>query len=341
MRKNSIVPVILSGGSGSRLWPLSKKNLPKQFAISFNDATLFQGTITRLKGINNLSIPVIISNKKYRKLIEQQLIGSCDNYQLILEPVGRNTAPAAAISAMLALSDDPILLVLPADHVISEEKRFVSAINTALEFAKQGALITFGAKITYPETAYGYIKPSKQLSEGVYEIAKFIEKPDRRHAEQYCHAKNYFWNCGMFMFRASVFLRELRQYAPEIFACCEPIASNFKGKILPQSFAKCPSNSIDYAVMEHTKKGVVVKLDAGWSDMGSWSSLWDFKPKDSHGNVIIGDVAAHEVSNSYLHAAKRKLVVLGVKDCIVVETEDAVLVAHKDLCQDIKKIVEG
>lgn len=345
--KNNIVPVILSGGIGSRLWPLSQPEKPKQFAVIVDGHTLFQNTILRLQNISGLSAPIIICNKNYRTLVNSQLKQiKANSKDFILEPSGRNTAPAITIAAMYALQKlkNPLLLVLPADHAIKDQAKFRRSINTAKKLAEKELLVTFGIPPNRPETGYGYIKFSKKLINKAYSIDKFIEKPNLNLAKKYFKSGNYWWNSGMFMFKAETFLQEIKASAPEIFASCDrafTAASKNKNLILlpTKEFTSCPSNSIDYAVMEKTKRGAVVELKAGWSDIGSWLSLWQYVAKDANGNVISGKPIIQSTKNSYIQATKHKLVVLGISDCIVVETENAILVCHKDSGQDLRKVV--
>lgn len=346
--KNNIVPIILSGGIGSRLWPLSQSEKPKQFAVTIDGNTLFQNTILRLQNISDLTAPLIVCNKNYQALVNAQLKQiKVNSKEFILEPVGRNTAPAITIAAMHALQKfkDPLLLVLPADHAIKDQAQFRSAINRAKKLAEKEFVVTFGVPPNRPETGYGYIKFSKKLMAKAYGIDKFVEKPNSNLAKKYVKSRNYWWNSGMFMFKAKVFLQELKKFTPEIFTSCEKTLASASKKrnlvLLPtKEFAACPSNSIDYAVMEKTKRGAVVELNAGWSDIGSWLSLWQYAVKDAHGNAIIGNpMIIQDTKNSYIQATKRKLAVLGIRDCIIVETEDALLVCHKDASQDLKKVV--
>ena len=344
---NTITPVILSGGTGTRLWPLSTQDLPKQFMPLLSNESLLQETATRLLQFSNITSPIVVCNIKHRALVEQQLneIGIAPQ-TIFLEPVGRNTAPAIALVAMHALLNkrDPILFILPSDHAIQNPKKLQIAINLAQIYAEQGKLVTFGITPTRAETGYGYIKCSEQLgNEHAYIIERFVEKPDLITAQQYLEAECYYWNSGMFMFRASVFLQELKSFAPDIYSACEKVLSyatqNASAVMLPHEiFAACPSNSIDYAVMEKTQKGVMISLtDAGWSDIGSWQALWEHGTKDSQNNVVIGDAILGNTKNSYVHTKKLKVITLGVQDIIIIASEDAILITHKDECQNIKK----
>ena len=342
-----MIPVILSGGSGSRLWPLSRKNKPKQFLTLFNDSSMFQSTLTRLNGLDSLEAPLIVCNNEHRFMVAEQLqeIG-LDANGIILEPCARNTAPAIALAALKAMDkgEDPLLLILAADHLISDVTAFHKSIEQARILAEQDKLVTFGIQPQSAHTGYGYIEAEEKSKPS--SVKRFIEKPDLATAESYLSAGNFFWNSGMFMFKASAYLDELQQHSPEILSACK--ASLEKSvidldfiRVETESFEHSPSDSIDYAVMEKTTKAFVVPLDAGWSDVGSWSSLWEAFPQDENNNVIIGDVITDSVHNSYIHSENRLVTVLGLDDVVVVETHDAIMVAHKDKAQEVKKIVEA
>lgn len=340
-----MIPVIMSGGSGTRLWPLSRKHKPKQFLNLFGDNTLFQETLERLKGLDDLEDPIIVCNNDHRFMVAEQLqqldINSPD---IILEPFGRNTAPALAISALQAMNNDkdPTLLVLAADHVIEDIEAFHQAIATAKNQAESGLLVTFGIVPTSANTGYGYIQAEGK--EPVSKVKAFVEKPNLDKAISYVASGDYYWNSGMFMFKASTLITELGKYSPEILVACRAALANGEKdldfiRLESQSFESCPSDSIDYAVMEHTDKTVVVSLDAGWSDVGSWSSLWECAEKDSQQNVVEGDVMLSEVNNSYIHSEHRLVSVLGLDNIVVVETADAIMIADKDSAQNVKEIV--
>jgi len=342
-----IIPVILSGGNGTRLWPLSRELSPKQFLpLLDSNETLLQSTLTRLDGLN-ITHPLVICNSEHRFIVAEQLREIAKSAKIILEPMGKNTAPAIAIAALLAMqhNQDAILLVLPADHSIANKPRFHEAIKKAADFAEQDFLATFGITVDRPETGYGYIKAGESLGEGAaYKVEHFIEKPNLETAKQFLEAGDHYWNSGMFMFKASQYLTELEKFAPDILtiskqAVCETVKDDDFIRLDKEVFAKCRADSIDYAVMERTTKSVVIPLDADWSDVGSWSSLWEVKHQDGNGNVLHGDVITHEVTNSYLHSEDRMLVAVGLEECIVVETADAVLVANKNKAQDVKEIV--
>jgi len=340
-----MIPVIMSGGSGTRLWPLSRKHKPKQFLNLLGDNTLFQDTLSRLEGLDDLTVPIVICNQDHRFMVADQLQAlNVENATIMLEPIGRNTAPALALAALQSISNgtDPILLVLSADHVIKDKQAFHQAINAARDKAESGSLVTFGVVPTSPNTGYGYIEAYDK--DKVSEIKSFVEKPTLSVAQAYIDSGNYYWNSGMFMFRASTFIAELELYAPEILDVCRSsLTSSVTDldfiRIDQASFERCPENSIDYAVMEHTDKAVVVPLDAGWSDVGSWSSLWECAEQSEDSNVLRGDVIIDDVHNSYIHSEHRLVSVLGLENIVVVETADAVMVASKDSVQNVKEVV--
>ncbi len=340
-----MIPVIMSGGSGTRLWPLSRKNKPKQFLNLFGDQSLFQDTLTRLSGLDELQAPIIVCNEEHRFMVAEQLqeLGE-HKADIILEPCARNTAPAIAIAALQAqlLGDDPILLVLAADHVIHDHPAFHSAISKAKIVAEQGYLVTFGIVPDSPHTGYGYIEAENKTSSS--KVSAFVEKPNKEIAEQYLASGNYYWNSGMFMFKASTILQELALFAPEMLKNCQLAVDKAATdldfvRLDKESFSACHSDSIDYAVMEKTDKAMVIPLDAGWSDVGSWSSLWENHDKDRDNNVSIGDVILEKVTNSYIHSEHRLVSVLGVDNLVVVETPDAVMIADKHQAENIKTIV--
>lgn len=340
-------PVVLAGGTGSRLWPKSRAALPKQFLSLTSDKTMLQDTILRLPA-DKMELPLFICNEDHRFLAAEQLrVADIEYDSIILEPVGRNTAPAIALAALRAVQqgDDPVLLILAADHLIADHSAFHAAVEKATLLAEQGKLVTFGVVPTEAHTGYGYIKSGEPVDEFGFEVAQFVEKPDLARAQQYLKSGEYYWNSGMFMFKASVYLRELSEHAPNIFAVCTNAMQNTDKdmtfiRVDAEEFAKCPDDSIDYAVMERTSDACMVPLDAGWNDVGSWTSLWETSQnKDTSGNVVIGDAILDGVTNSYINSEQRLIAVIGLDDVVVVETKDAVLVANKSKVQDIKNVV--
>jgi mannose-1-phosphate guanylyltransferase/mannose-6-phosphate isomerase len=345
-----LIPVVLSGGAGSRLWPLSRELYPKQFLPLVGERTMLQDTVDRLQGLG-AAAPIVVCNEHHRFIVAEQLRQIETPAQaILLEPVGRNTAPAVAVAALQAVKDadpstDPVLLVLPADHLVLDVPAFQAAVRQGLAAATAGKLVTFGIVPTHPETGFGYIRRAAAPVDTAYPILQFVEKPDLARATAYVAAGDYLWNSGMFMFRARRFLEELRQFAPDMLAVCEKAVASATTDLdftrLPASvFGECRSDSIDYAVMEKTRDAVVVALDAGWSDVGSWSALQESLPADAAGNVTRGDVVLEDSAGNYVYAEGRLVAAVGLKDHIVVETKDAVLVAHRDRVQDVKKLVE-
>jgi mannose-1-phosphate guanylyltransferase / mannose-6-phosphate isomerase len=356
-----LTPVILSGGAGTRLWPLSRELYPKQLLPLIGERTMLQQTVLRLEGLG-ASSPVVVCNEAHRFLVAEQLrqLG-VEPQSVLLEPVGRNTAPAIALAAHAALeaaqhgkaaasgagNGDPVLLVLPADHVIRDVPVFQKAVRIALGAAEAGQLVTFGIVPTAPETGYGYIQrgePAGGGAESVHRIARFVEKPSPERAREFLASGEHYWNSGMFMFRARRFLEELGRFAPQIAKACEAAYRSAKSdldftRVDAKAFAACPSDSIDYAVMEKTSDAVVVPLAAGWSDVGSWSALHEASEADARGNVSRGDVMVEDCDGSYLYSESRLVAVVGLKDHVVVETKDAVLVAPHSRVQDVKKLV--
>jgi mannose-1-phosphate guanylyltransferase/mannose-6-phosphate isomerase len=348
-----ITPVILSGGAGTRLWPLSRELYPKQLLPLTGQRTMLQQTLQRLEGLTSAA-PVIVCNEAHRFLVAEQLRQlKITPRATLLEPFGRNTAPAIALAAHAALKGlaarehavDPLLLVLPADHVIRDAAAFHQAVRTAVCAAEGGALATFGFVASTPETGYGYIQRGAPGAAGVYRIARFVEKPDAARAREFVAAGTYYWNSGMFLFRARRYLQELERFSPEMARICESAFRSAQAdldftRIDAAVFESCPSDSIDYAVMEKTADAVVVPLAAGWSDVGSWSSLHAASDADGSGNVTHGDVISEDTQGCYLYAESRLLAVVGLKDHVVVETKDAVLVAPQERVQDVKKLVQ-
>jgi mannose-1-phosphate guanylyltransferase / mannose-6-phosphate isomerase len=343
-----LVPVILSGGAGTRLWPLSRELYPKQLLPLMGERTMLQDTALRLQGLD-AAPPVVVCNDAHRFLVAEQLrLIGVKPRAIVLEPLGRNTAPAIALAALAALKtapegEDPVLLVLPADHVIRDITAFQTAAVTAQAAAEQGKLVTFGVVPRSPETGYGYIRRGESLGL-VQRIAQFVEKPTLTRAQQFIASGDHYWNSGMFVFRARRYLEELERLAPQIAQACRESFESAKAdldftRVDEKTFAACPGNSIDYAVMEKTSDAVVVPLDAGWSDVGSWASLHDASDADSAGNVSRGDVVTEDSSNCYLHSESRLVAAVGLQDHVVIETKDAVLVAPKNRVQDVKSLV--
>jgi len=344
-----ITPVILSGGSGTRLWPLSRKEYPKQYLPLVGDNTMLQETILRLNGLDILTDPIIICNTDHRFLVAEQCqqIG-IKNPTILLEPVGRNTAPAIAAAALQSLkdSDDSILLVLSADHVIQDVDAFHQAINIANQQAQSGRLATFGIVPTDANTSYGYIKSSKENSNGAYKVEEFVEKPDLKTAKFYFEQGSYLWNSGMFMFQAHTFIDELTIHTPNIITSVNNAINNAIQDLEfihleKQAFESSPSDSIDYALMEKSNNVVVVPLDAQWNDIGSWSALYDIGTKDNKGNVIKGDVIIQDTTNTYINADHHMVAAIGVDNLIIIDTPDATFITTQDKAQEVKKIVES
>ncbi len=340
-----MIPIILSGGSGTRLWPLSRKMYPKQFLSLLHDETMLQKTLLRL-GPLEYEAPCVVCNNEHRFIVAEQsrLIGM-DNISIILEPFGRNTAPAIAVAAIHALQrqDNPTLLVLSADHEIADEAAFQDAVKIAEKLAAEGQLVTFGIVPTDPATGYGYIKRGEPLADG-YRVEQFVEKPDLQTAETYVASGHYYWNSGMFMFKAQAYLDELQKFEPNMLKHCQKAARSMTSdigflRLDSEAFAQCAANSIDYAVMEKTDLAAVVPMNAGWSDIGSWSSLWQESVQDEAGNATHGDTMLENTSNSFIHAESRLVATVGIDNLIVVETHDAVLVANRDDDQAVKEIV--
>lgn len=345
-----LLPVIMAGGTGSRLWPMSRELYPKQFLKLHGQKSMLQETILRLDGISARE-PVVICNDEHRFLVAEQLrqINKLSN-NIILEPIGRNTAPAIALAALNAIEngDDPILLVLAADHIINKIDIFHKAIRTAENYARKDLLVTFGIVPNSPETGYGYIQRGDAISDeynSAYKVARFVEKPKIEIALEYVASGEYYWNSGMFMFKASKFLKELGKFRPDILENCKAsiaaVEENTNFTSIPKDiFSQCPDESIDYAVMEKTEDAVVVGLDADWSDVGSWSALWEVSNKDSDGNVLAGDIFQYNSHNCYINSDEKLVAVIGADNLVIVNTKDAVLVVNKNQVQDVKKVVE-
>jgi mannose-1-phosphate guanylyltransferase/mannose-6-phosphate isomerase len=346
-----IVPVILSGGSGTRLWPLSRQQYPKQFLPLLGNKSMFQEALLRLKGVSNLTDPIIVCNEDHRFIVAEQLnqIG-INNAAIILEPIGRNTAPAIASAAMQIINDidkkNSIMLVLSADHEINDTDEFLKTINIAKIYAKKGRLVTFGIVPNSPNTGFGYINYIDEMSSEVCEVKKFVEKPDHKTAESYLKDGCYLWNSGMFMFDPSQLLMELSDHCVEIVNAVKKSFDNATQdldfiRLEKQFFESSPSNSIDYALMEKSNNVVVVKLDAGWSDVGSWASLYQISEKDKNGNVLKGDIFAEETYNSYIDSGNHIIATIGVSNLVIVDTPDATLIASKDQSHKVQKIVKN
>jgi mannose-1-phosphate guanylyltransferase len=346
-----IIPVIMAGGTGSRLWPMSRELYPKQFLRLNSENSMLQETLLRLKGLDCDS-PILICNEQHRFLAAEQLrqIKHLSS-NIILEPVGRNTAPAIALAALTAVASDkdPLLLVLAADHVIADTTAFHNAVREATAFAEQGKLVTFGIVATAPETGYGYIQRGKAqpTNPSGYSVKRFVEKPDLETAMAYLTTGEYYWNSGMFLFKASRYLEELGKFRPDILESCKNSMTTIKHdsvedfiRINQDAFFSCPDESIDYAVMENTADAVVIPLNAGWNDVGSWSALWEVNNKDKNGNSLIGDAYTHDSQDCYIHTEDTLVAAVGVSNLVIVNTKDAVLIIDKSKVQDVKKVVE-
>ena len=338
----NISAVIMAGGSGTRLWPLSRAKHPKQFLALQGKDTMLQSTVRRLSTLD-IKTSVTICNDEHRFFVAEQLREINSLGSIILEPIGKNTAPAIALAAF-STQDDPLLLVLAADHVIRNESKFIEAVTVAIPLAESGKLVTFGIVPCEPHTGYGYIKRGEKQGDG-FVVDKFVEKPSVELAQQYITSGEYYWNSGMFLFRASRYLEELEKFRPDIYRACKASMVATQSdldflRINKEKFIECPSESIDYAVMENTADAVVVPMDAGWSDIGSWSSLWDISKKDIDGNNTHGDVMLHNSSNSYIRTDGALVAAIGVDDLVIVSTKDALMVAHKNSVQDAKIIAQ-
>lgn len=345
-----VIPVILTGGSGTRLWPLSRQAQPKPFLSLDGGLTLLQATLTRIAADERTASPLVVCNAEHRFLVAEQ----CHEVQrdpelVLLEPNGRDTAPALTAAAMAASesdSEDPVLLVMPADHVFRDQAAFHQGVETAVAAAADGRLLTFGVRPDRAETGYGYLHAGAFAADGTCEVRRFVEKPDAQTAQSYLESGEHYWNSGIFAMRASRWLEEIEQQAPAIFAACRSAydggrrAGNFH-QLDAAAFGECPDNSIDYAVMERAARVAMVPLDAGWSDVGSWTSLNEVFECNADGNVVRGDVLIHDTRNAIISAQSRLVTTVGVSDVIVAETRDAVLVAHKDQVQDVKKVVQN
>jgi mannose-1-phosphate guanylyltransferase/mannose-6-phosphate isomerase len=346
------IPVILCGGVGSRLWPLSRELYPKQLIDLVGGRSMLQTTLDRLAGIPGCTAPVLVAGDENRFMVAEQLRAAGHRaHAIVLEPEGRNTAPAVAVAALLAAAEggDPCLLVLPADHLVRDVAAFHAGVARARAQAEAGDLVTFGIPPEHPETGYGYIQKGEPLGPddpdaGAFRVARFVEKPDLGRAEEFLKSTAYLWNSGMFAFRASAYLEELKAHAPAMLAACEAAVAGAARdmdftRLAPEPFRACPADSIDYAVMERTARAAVVPVAMGWSDVGSWRAVWEAGVPDADGNVLVGDVVARGVTDSYIRAESRLVAAVGLTDHVVVETPDAVLVAPKSRAQDVKAIV--
>lgn len=343
-----LIPVILCGGSGTRLWPLSRETYPKQFLRLLGEESLLQQTMQRLRTIDGMGTPLLVCNESSRFIAAEQLreIG-IEDAQIMLEPMRRNTAPAIAVAALHAIAqgEDPVLLVLPSDHVLKDHAAFSRAIQTAREAAEQGNLVTFGITPLGPETGYGYIRAGDSAPGQAQPVLQFVEKPDRVTAERYLASGNYYWNSGMFVFRASRYLEELTRYQPEMVAACRKAVELAQKdidfiRLDSQAYAASPDNAIDYAVMERTERACVVAMEAGWSDIGSWASVWEVADKDTDNNATQGDVMLQDCEDCLVHGTTRLITAVGMRNTVIVETADALLIMDTERAQDTKKLVE-
>jgi mannose-1-phosphate guanylyltransferase/mannose-6-phosphate isomerase len=348
MTSSPLIPVVLCGGSGTRLWPLSRDTYPKQFLQLLGKHSLLQRTVQRVSGLPQVAPPLMVTHESSRFIVAEQLReAGVRDAQILLEPMRRNTAPAIASAALCALArhDDPLMLVLPSDHLIKDTAAFHRAIEVASRAACDGKLITFGIKPTRAETGYGYICANEPGPEAARPVLEFVEKPDRHTAEQYIANGNYYWNSGMFLFRARTFLDELEKYQPDVLAACrEAMQSSMKDidfvRINEDAYAKSPDIAVDYAVMERTQNAAMVALDAEWSDIGSWASVWEAAEKDEHNNATQGDAMLEQCENCLVHGSSRLVVAVGLHNVVVVETPDAVLVMDADHAQQAKQVVK-
>jgi mannose-1-phosphate guanylyltransferase/mannose-6-phosphate isomerase len=346
---SQIVPIVLSGGVGSRLWPLSRQSNPKQLLPLAGPNTMIQDTLARARG-ESFAAPVVICGEQHRFLIAEQLRqADVADARIILEPKGRNTAPAAAVAALAVMERDPdgLVLLMPSDHVVADRPAFQAAVTVAAKAAREGALVTFGIMPATPETGYGYIKGGAALIgvAGAFAVERFVEKPDLATAESYLASGDYYWNSGMFLFAAKVFLAEMERLEPRMLEHCRrALASAHRDedfiRLEADAFETCPAQSIDYAVMEHARKAAVVPVEMGWNDVGSWLSLWEIAARSDEGNVVVGDVLLHGTRSSYIRSEGPLVAAVGVENLVIVATPDAVLVSHRGATQDVKKIVD-
>lgn len=348
-----LLPVILAGGSGTRLWPLSRQLYPKQFMPLVDKTTLIQSTLQRLAVLEDAAAPIVLCNDEHRFIVAEQLRQiKVEPGVIALEPVGRNTAPALTVAALMAVEqgDDPVLLVLPADHFLRDPQGFAATARCGAALAREGHLVTFGIEPYSPETGYGYLRkgaalPAGRSSPPAWRVERFVEKPDLQTARTYLASGEYCWNSGMFMFRAAKLLEEMQRHAPAILAACRAAVAEGRRdldffRLDRAAFMNCPADSIDYAVMEKTADCVMVALDSEWNDLGSWEALWQAGGKDAHNNVVQGDVCLQDVDNSFVHAASRLVTAVGLSHHVVVETKDAVFVAPRSHVQQVKALVD-
>lgn len=348
---SQVIPVILSGGSGTRLWPVSRKLYPKQFIPLRNNRSLFQDTVARVASLGEgVQSPIIVCNDEHRFMAAEQLrLEDINGADIVLEPVGRNTAPAIGLAALCAQqrSDDAIILVLPADHILDDQEKFAAAIETAMQLCQKGQLVTFGITPTRPETGYGYIKAGAQLAEGkAYQVEQFVEKPELTKAQEYLDSGEYSWNSGMFMFKASTLLAELQQHEPDMADSVKSAYGTQEKdldfiRIDKQAFSECKGESIDYAVMEKTDNAGVVPLASDWNDVGSWHALWESSSQDQNNNALTGDVLLEDCHGCYVHSSNRLVTAVGMQDAVIVETADAVMVAPRQQSQNVKQIANA
>lgn len=337
-----IKAVILAGGSGTRLWPVSRSAKPKQFLSLSNNKTMFQETVLRLENLD-IESTITICNEDHRFFVAEQLKQIDKLDEILLEPFGKNTAPAVTLAALMSDSDS-LLLILPSDHIISNQKKFEETVKKAVPLAKSGKLVTFGVVPTNPNTGFGYIKKGKEVVEG-YEVENFSEKPNYETAKEFYQSGNYLWNSGIFLFQAKTFLKELKKYRPDILKLCEKSLTDLTGdldflRVNKDHFDKISPESLDYAVMEKTSESVVIPMDAGWNDAGSWNALWEINEKDVNMNALKGDIFVHDTNNSLIHSDDKLIVCIGIRDLVIVSTKDALLISKKDLRDDTKKVLE-
>ncbi len=343
-----LYPVILSGGSGTRLWPMSRSLYPKQLLRLLGEDSLLQQTVRRVADPGRFAASLLVANEEHRFIVAEQLREIGAPSHVLLEPVGRNTAPAACVAALILAESEPaaLMLLLPSDHIIAEEAVFAAAVDRAAAAAQAGALVTFGITPDRPEIGYGYIRQGEPVGgiEGVFRVAEFVEKPSPEVAEGYVASEQYFWNSGMFLFPAALFLNELERIRPEIVAACRQALAKARRdddfvRLDKAAFEACPADSIDYAVMEHTTRAAVVPVSMGWNDVGSWDALWDISDKDGAGNAVIGNVVAEDTRNCYLRSEAGLIAAIGIEDLVVVATDDALLLAPRERTQEVRRLV--